>query len=69
MAKPRVALVKVHPQAVASTILNKVRETINLLGGVENFCRKNNTVLLKPNISSSGALYCTNVMDPKNWTV
>jgi len=52
MAKPRVALVKVHPQAVASTILNKVRETINLLGGLENFCRKNNTVLLKPNISS-----------------
>ena len=60
MAKTRVVLVKVHPQAIASTILNKVRETINLLGGVENFCHKNNTVLLKPNISSSGALYCTN---------
>lgn len=60
MAKSRVALVKVHPQAVASTILNKVRETINLLGGLENFCRKNNTVLLKPNISDTGALYCTN---------
>ncbi len=60
MAKSRVALIKVHPQAVASTILNKVREMINLLGGVENFCRKDSTILLKPNISDTGALYCTN---------
>ncbi len=59
MAKSRVSLVKVHPQAVPSIILNKVRETINLLGGVENFCRKNDTVLIKPNISASGALFCT----------
>ena len=58
--KSQVALVKVHPQAVGSTVLAAVRESVDLIGGIENFCRKDNEVLIKPNISNTDSLQCTN---------
>lgn len=58
--KSKVALVKVHPQAIEPRILKKIREVLDLLGGIESFCSKNSTVLVKPNISSPDGFECTN---------
>ena len=56
----QVALVKVHPQAIASTVLRAVRESINLIGGVSTFCSKGDRILVKPNISSPNGFECAN---------
>jgi len=58
--KSQVALVKVHPQAIGSTVLEAVRESVDLIGGIENFCHKDNEVLIKPNISTPDSFQCTN---------
>ncbi len=56
----QVALVKVHPQAIASAVLKALRESINLIGGVGTFCRKGDRILVKPNISSPNGFECAN---------
>jgi len=58
--KSEVALVKVHPQAIASAVLKAVRESVDFIGGVERFCSKGNKVLVKPNISSPDGFECAN---------
>lgn len=58
--KSQVALVRVHPQATAPIVLRKVKEVIDLIGGVANFCSKNDKVLVKPNISSPDGFECAN---------
>jgi len=58
--KSRVALVKVHPQGTESTVLKAVRESIDLIGGVANFCSKGHKVLVKPNIASPNGFESTN---------
>ncbi len=56
----KLALVKVHPQAIASIVFEKVKESINLIGGPSRFCKKKEKVLIKPNISSPDGFECTN---------
>ncbi len=58
--KSHVALVKVHPQAIGSMVLEAVSESVDLVGGIENFCHKDNEVLIKPNISTLDSFQCTN---------
>jgi len=58
--KSQVALVKVHPQAIASTVLKAVSESIDFVGGVESFCSKGDRILVKPNISSPNGFECAN---------
>jgi len=58
--KSQVALVKVHPQAIASTVLKALRESIDLIGGVGTFCSKGDRILVKPNISSPNGFECAN---------
>jgi len=58
--KSEVALVKVHPQGIASAVLRAVRESVDFIGGVERFCSKGNKVLVKPNISSPDGFECAN---------
>ena len=60
--KSQVALVKVHPQAIGSTVLEAVGESIDLIGGIKNFCRKGARVLVKPNISSPNDFECASPM-------
>ena len=56
----QVGLVKVHPQAIASTVLRAVRQSIDFVGGVESFCSKGDRILVKPNISSPNDFECAN---------
>jgi len=58
--KSQVALVKVHPQAIASTVLKALRESIDLIGGVGTFCSKGDRILVKPNIASPNGFECAN---------
>lgn len=58
--KTKLALVKVHPQAIASIVFEKVKESIDLIGGIARFCKKEDKVLIKPNISSPDGWECTN---------
>lgn len=57
---PKVSLVKVQSQGMESSIYESVKKSIDLLGGVETFCKPGKTVLIKPNISSPDPLQCTN---------
>lgn len=58
--KSQVSLVKVHPQALSSTVLRAVEESISLIGGIRRFCREGDKVLLKPNIASPDGYSSTN---------
>jgi len=58
--KSKVALVRVHPQATAQAMLKKVKEAIELIGGVGNLCKREDRILVKPNISSPDGFECAN---------
>ena len=65
--KSKIAVVKVHPQALEPVMLERVGELMKLLGGVGKFCRKGDTILVKPNISMPEALQC--VSPSVTWAV
>lgn len=58
--KTKLALVKVHPQAIESIIFEKVKKSISLIGGIARFCKKGDKILIKPNIASPDCFECTN---------
>jgi uncharacterized protein (DUF362 family) len=57
--KSAVAIVRLHPQALSSTTLMAVRDAISLLGGIEEFSKSGQKVLVKPNIASPDGYSCT----------
>lgn len=58
--KSLVALVGVRSQSLESEVLDALRESLRLIGGIDSVCRSGARVLVKPNIGVPDNLNCTN---------